>query len=529
MSHCGRATLRRRCAAAWSPAGRLRVDQHAGALSQPAAAARGSAGRRRRAPPGRARRGAAGDAAGAGRRAADRRAPARRLDARRSSTSAGSRRWPTRSARRSRCASMRRWRSAPALACRCGAVARALEVQRFDPRWAARPACRRCGRCNRPAAARRCAARSTIDGARRRSAPRRWRRAIVRCGARWAMRSGARSAPRPAAARPRAVDPWYRAASAQTPHALAMNARKTAIVTGSATGVGAATALLLAQRGYNVVINYSRSEAEAQATEAACRAAGADTLLLHGDVAEDADCRALVEAACERWRRLDALVNNAGITTFGGAANWDALDAEVFQRIVGVNAMGTFQMVRACAPHLKAARGAIVNVSSVAGALGIGSSMPYIASKGAMNSMTLYLARALAPRHARQRRVPGPDHLALVRRRHRARRRSRRARPPTRRPRRCDRAAAPRTWPMRSSGWSMARAPSPASCCCSTRGGISAPRRRCRADTGDRHDHAGLRRLACEGCALRTRLAFVLRVPRPRHQGGDRRAAWWRT
>ena len=98
-----------------------------------------------------------------------------------------------------------------------------------------------------------------------------------------------------------------------------------------------------------------------------------------------------------RWGRLDALVNNAGTSVFGEAAKWDALDAEVFQRILGVNAIGTFQMVRAAVPHLKAAQGSIVNVSSVAGALGIGSSVPYVASKGAVNSMTLHLARALAP------------------------------------------------------------------------------------------------------------------------------------
>ena len=186
-----------------------------------------------------------------------------------------------------------------------------------------------------------------------------------------------------------------------------MTARKTAIVTGSATGVGAATALLLAQRGYDVMINYSRSEQEAQVSEAACRAAGADTLRMRGDVANDADCRALAHAALQRWQRIDALVNNAGVTTFSGAANWDAIDADTFQRIVGVNAMGTFQMVRACAPHLTEARGAIVNVSSVAGSLGTGSSVPYIASKGAVNSMTLYFARALAP-HVRVNAVcPG--------------------------------------------------------------------------------------------------------------------------
>lgn len=176
-----------------------------------------------------------------------------------------------------------------------------------------------------------------------------------------------------------------------------MSPRKVALVTGSATGVGAAAALMLAQRGYDVVINYSKSEAEAKASQAACRAAGADTLLLRGDVAQDAHCRAMADAAMQRWGRIDALVNNAGVSVFGAAASWDALDAEAFQRIYAVNTIGTFQMVRACAPHLKAAGGCIVNVSSIAGSLGIGSSVPYIASKGAMNAMTLHLARTLAP------------------------------------------------------------------------------------------------------------------------------------
>lgn len=176
-----------------------------------------------------------------------------------------------------------------------------------------------------------------------------------------------------------------------------MTQRQAAIVTGSATGVGAATALGLARRGWDVLINYTKSEQEAREIESACRQAGADTLLLQGDVADDAACRAMAAAAVDRWKRLDGLVNNAGITTFAGSANWDALDAATFEKIMGVNVIGAFQMVRACAPHLKASEGAIVNVSSIAGALGIGSSVPYVASKGALNAMTLHLARVLAP------------------------------------------------------------------------------------------------------------------------------------
>lgn len=176
-----------------------------------------------------------------------------------------------------------------------------------------------------------------------------------------------------------------------------MNARKTVIVTGSATGVGAATALALARKGYDVLINYTKSEREAKESERACREAGADTLCMRADVAEDGDCRGLVDATLARWKRLDALVNNAGITTFAGGGSWDALDAQAFQRIFAVNALGTFQMIRASLPHLKTTRGSIVNISSTAGALGVGSSVPYIASKGAINSMTLHLARVLSP------------------------------------------------------------------------------------------------------------------------------------
>lgn len=176
-----------------------------------------------------------------------------------------------------------------------------------------------------------------------------------------------------------------------------MAARKVALVTGAGTGVGAATAVLLASKGYDVLVNYSRSTEEAERSAAACRAAGADALAMQGDVAADADCRALAEAALARWGRIDALVNNAGVSVFGEAAQWPALNAEVFQRVLAVNTLGTFQMVRACVEALKRSRGCIVNISSVAGALGVGSSMPYIASKGAVNAMTLHLARSLAP------------------------------------------------------------------------------------------------------------------------------------
>ena len=126
-----------------------------------------------------------------------------------------------------------------------------------------------------------------------------------------------------------------------------MTDRKCAIVTGSATGVGAAVSLELAGRGYNVLINYNKSEAEAEQTRAAVVQAGGEAIVVQGDVADDGSCVAMVDAAMSAWGRLDVLVNNAGMTTFSGVDNWEALDNEIFARIYDVNVVGAFQMVRA--------------------------------------------------------------------------------------------------------------------------------------------------------------------------------------
>lgn len=170
------------------------------------------------------------------------------------------------------------------------------------------------------------------------------------------------------------------------------------IVTGSASGIGAASAVLLAAKGARVVVNYSKSEDAARATQKACAAAGADTLLIKADVAQDADCRRLAQAAIDKWGRIDALVNNAGATKFADHGDLEALSAEDFQRIYSVNVVGSYQMVRACAPAMKqGGRGAVVNVSSIAGKNGMGSSIAYAASKGALNTLTMSLARVLGP------------------------------------------------------------------------------------------------------------------------------------
>lgn len=170
------------------------------------------------------------------------------------------------------------------------------------------------------------------------------------------------------------------------------------IVTGSATGVGAAAAKMLADKGCNVVINYTKSEAEARETMAECEARGVEALLCHADVSVDADCRRMAAEAMAKWGRIDGLINNAGTTQFVQHSNLEGLDGDDFHRIYGVNVIGPFQMTRAVAPHMQAAgKGAVVNVSSIAGVMGVGSSIAYSASKGALNTMTLSLARALGP------------------------------------------------------------------------------------------------------------------------------------
>jgi 3-oxoacyl-[acyl-carrier protein] reductase len=175
-----------------------------------------------------------------------------------------------------------------------------------------------------------------------------------------------------------------------------------AIITGSASGLGAATAAILAKAGARIVINYSSSQKEAEETADLCRKAGAEIAVVQGDVSRDEDCKKIVAAAAP-WGRVDALINNAGTTKHMAHENLDGLSAEDFQRLFGVNTIGPFQMVRAARSLLEAGAkasgqaAAVVNISSVAGISGIGSSIAYAASKGALNTITYSLARALAP------------------------------------------------------------------------------------------------------------------------------------
>jgi 3-oxoacyl-[acyl-carrier protein] reductase len=173
---------------------------------------------------------------------------------------------------------------------------------------------------------------------------------------------------------------------------------KAAIVTGSGTGVGRSTALALAERGCDVVVNYSRSESAAEQVAALARDAGVKSMAIKADVSDDAQCRAMVAEAVDSFGRLDVLVNNAGTTSFIAHDNLEAMTAEAWDQILGVNLKGPFFMARAAEAALKADGGGhVVNVSSVAGVYGTGSSIAYCASKAGLNNLTVTLARVMGP------------------------------------------------------------------------------------------------------------------------------------
>ncbi|MEP7298122.1 MAG: SDR family oxidoreductase [Burkholderiales bacterium] len=177
-----------------------------------------------------------------------------------------------------------------------------------------------------------------------------------------------------------------------------MSERQVCVVTGSSSGIGAATVRRYAREGWDVVINFSRDATAADAVATECRTLGARVLVVRADVAKEADCRRLATEVGDAFGRCDVLVNNAGTTKFVPLKELDGLEAEDFHRIYDVNVIGAYQMTRALLPLLKLNTGAgVVNISSVASIMGLGSSIAYMASKGALNAMTVGLARALGP------------------------------------------------------------------------------------------------------------------------------------
>jgi 3-oxoacyl-[acyl-carrier protein] reductase len=186
-------------------------------------------------------------------------------------------------------------------------------------------------------------------------------------------------------------------------------AGKIALITGGGTGVGRAAALQLAVRGYHVAVNYSRSRDEAESCAAAARERGARAIAIGCDVSNDAQVRAMIDQCRREFGRLDVVVNSAGMTHFVPHADLEQMTEARWDEILAVNLKGPFFVCRAAIPLMKSGGGgAIVNVASVAGIAGSGSSIAYAASKGGLITMTKSLAKAFAPEIRVNAVCPGP-------------------------------------------------------------------------------------------------------------------------
>lgn len=171
-----------------------------------------------------------------------------------------------------------------------------------------------------------------------------------------------------------------------------------ALVTGGGTGIGRATSLALVRQGVSVAVNYSRSQSEADETVRLIEAEGGRALAIQADVSQDTEVRAMVDTIVRQFGTIDLLVNNASTTRHIPLSDLEAATEEVWDELYAVNVKGMFYCARAVAPLMKAKkRGAIVNVGSIAGTTGVGSSMPYAVSKAAIHGLTKSLAHALAP------------------------------------------------------------------------------------------------------------------------------------
>jgi 3-oxoacyl-[acyl-carrier protein] reductase len=170
-----------------------------------------------------------------------------------------------------------------------------------------------------------------------------------------------------------------------------------ALVTGAATGIGRAAAIALAGAGFDVVINFSRSNREAHETSERAQSKGATTLVHRCDVSDDGAVRQMLETLQNTFGRLDALVNNAGITSHVAPRDFEAMTTEEWDRVFAVNVRGMFQVTRAAVPLLKAAGGSIVNTASIVGLRPGPQPLPYAASKAAVVALTKLLALNLAP------------------------------------------------------------------------------------------------------------------------------------
>jgi 3-oxoacyl-[acyl-carrier protein] reductase len=171
-----------------------------------------------------------------------------------------------------------------------------------------------------------------------------------------------------------------------------------ALVTGASTGIGRSAAVALAKNGYDVVVNFSRSEDAAGITARNAEGAGARTLLFRCDVSDDRCVRAMIAATEKEFGRLDVLINNAGTTVDVEPKNLEAMKVEDWNRVFNVNVLGLFLVTRAAVPLLKKSpNGCVVNTCSIAGLRPSAQPLPYAASKAAVANLTKTLANALGP------------------------------------------------------------------------------------------------------------------------------------
>ncbi|HMH17227.1 MAG TPA: SDR family oxidoreductase [Burkholderiales bacterium] len=173
--------------------------------------------------------------------------------------------------------------------------------------------------------------------------------------------------------------------------------RRAALVTGAASGIGRAAVLALARAGYDVAINYSRSDAAAKAVADEAKKCGVKALLLRCDVADEAGVRAMLKAVEDQFGRLDVLINNAGTTAAWKPKDLESLSLEDWDRVFAVNVRGLFQVTRAAVPLLRASKGCVVNTASIVGLRPGPQPLPYAASKAAVVNLTKTLAYNLGP------------------------------------------------------------------------------------------------------------------------------------
>lgn len=173
---------------------------------------------------------------------------------------------------------------------------------------------------------------------------------------------------------------------------------KSVLVTGGGTGIGRAASIALAGMGARVAVNYSRSIAEAEETVELIRRGGGRAIAIRADVSKDKEVREMVHTMAQHFGTVDLLVNNASITRHIPFDDLEGVTEEAWNDLYDVNVKGMFYCARAVSPYMKASKqGAIVNVGSIAGLTGLGSSLPYAVSKAAVHGLTKSLARALAP------------------------------------------------------------------------------------------------------------------------------------